>query len=350
LAQLDKPTGAAQGSLALAGSGLPSHRNTNPITTDPKALPFQVIALDFVTKLPVSEGYDSILTITNHNCSKASILILCNESITAEETAELYTKHVVPHYGISTKVISDRDPCFCANVTKEICRIFHIKQNISSANHPQTDGQSERTNQTMEQFLWTVTSKDQKDWARWTPLAQYVKNSWVNSTVKKTPYKLILGYTPHIHQPLRPTTLPGLTNRMEQLKQHHLEAQEAIKNAQQQLVKESNFKPFKIGNRVWLERTNLNLPYITKKLAPRRYGPFKVVTKISDVTYRLELPPTWKIHDSFHASLLTPYKETEKHGPNFLEPPSDIIDGEPEWEVKKIMGHWLYQNQKQYLI
>jgi hypothetical protein len=83
-----------------------------PITTNPEALPFQVIALDFVTKLPISKGFDSILTITDHDCSKASILILCNESITAEGTAELYAKHMVLHYGIPTKVILDRDPCF----------------------------------------------------------------------------------------------------------------------------------------------------------------------------------------------------------------------------------------------
>jgi hypothetical protein len=64
----------------------------------------------------------------------------------------------------------------------------------------------------------------------------------------------------------------------------------------------------------------------------------------------LELLPTWKIHDSFHASLLTLYKETEKHGPNFLELLPDILDGEPEWEVEKLMGHWLYRNKKQYLV
>jgi hypothetical protein len=98
------------------------------------------------------------------------------------------------------------------------------KQNISSANHPQTDGQSERTNQSMEQYLQTVTGKDQRDWARWIPLAQYVKNSWVNSTTKKTPYDLILGYTPQIHQPTHTSTLPGVTNCMEQLKKHRQEA------------------------------------------------------------------------------------------------------------------------------
>jgi Chromo (CHRromatin Organisation MOdifier) domain len=115
-------------------------------------------------------------------------------------------------------------------------------------------------------------------------------------------------------------------------------------------VKESNFKPFQVNDRVWLEGTNLNLPYLTKKLAPRRFGPFRVVAKISDIAYRLELPPKWKIHDSFHASLLTPYKEMEKHGPNILEPPPDIIKGEPEWEVEQILDHQQIQNKTQYLI
>ena len=108
-----------------------------------------------------------------------------------------------------------------------------------------------------------------------------------------------------------------------------------------------------IGSKVWLEGTNLKLPSnMTPKLSPRRYGPFEVVSQISHVAYRLRLPPTWNIHDVFHASLLTPYKETEQHGPNFLEPPPEIIEGEPEWEVERILqertfGRW---KKKQYLV
>jgi hypothetical protein len=86
------------------------------------------------------------------------------------------------------------------------------------------------------------------------------------------------------------------------------------------------------------------------KLAPRWYGPFKVAARISGVAYRLELPETWKIHNIFHASLLTPYKETEKHGPNFLEPPPELVEGEPEWEVEQILGDWTYWRKKQFLI
>jgi len=76
------------------------------------------------------------------------------------------------------------------------------------------------------------------------------------------------------------------------------------------------------------------------KLAPRWYGPFRVATEVSDIAYCLELLSGWKIHNVFHASLLTPYNETQKHGPNFLEPPPDLINGEEEWEVKQIIGHW----------
>src|SRR5882672_5062633 len=167
---------------------------------------------------------------------------------------------------------------------------------------------------------------------------------------RKTPYELILGYTPNIHQPNRATSVPGITKRLEQIKEHRLAVQQVLEQAQQWLIKETKYKPFNEGDKVWLERTHLRLPYDTMKLAPRQYGPFKVAAKISDVAYWLKLPDTWKIHNVFHASLLTPYKDTDKHGPNFLEPPPDLIDGEEEWEIKKILGHRTYRKKKQYLI
>jgi len=92
------------------------------------------------------------------------------------------------------------------------------------------------------------------------------------------------------------------------------------------------------------------MPYKTAKLSPKWYGPFRVATRISNTSYQLNLPLTWKIHPVFHATLLTPYKETKAHGPNFLEPPPDIIEGKPEWEVEKILAEQRYHNQHQYLI
>jgi hypothetical protein len=170
---------------------------------EPTALLFQVIALDFVTNLPTSQGYDSILTVTNHDCSKVSFLIPCNKTITAKETAELYAQTIVPHYGLPTQIISDCDPCFCSKFITTLCKSFNIHQNMSTMNHPQTNRQSECNNQQMEQGLCVLTSKQPQDWAKWLPIVQYTKNPWINSTMKKTPFKLILGYTPTIQQPRR---------------------------------------------------------------------------------------------------------------------------------------------------
>jgi Integrase zinc binding domain len=130
-----------------------------PITMNPTALLFQVIALDFVTDLPTSQGYNSILIVINHNCSKAAFLIPCNKTITAKETAELYTRTIVPHYGLPMQIISDCNPCFCSKFITTLCKTFDIHQNMSTMNHLQTNRQSECTNQQMEQGLRILTSK-----------------------------------------------------------------------------------------------------------------------------------------------------------------------------------------------
>jgi hypothetical protein len=113
-------------------------------------LPFQTIAVDFITQLLLSQGYDTILTVTDHDVSKASIFILCQESIDSKGVAKLYAFQVFPHYGIPLKIISDCNTQFDSAFTKELCRLLGIKQNISSTYHPQTDGQSKCTNQSLE--------------------------------------------------------------------------------------------------------------------------------------------------------------------------------------------------------
>ena len=82
------------------------------------------------------------------------------------------------------------------------------------------------------------------------------------------------------------------------------------------------------------------------KLSPKRYGPFKITKKLSHVVYQLCIPQQWKIHNVFHTSLLTPYKEMEEHGPNYHEPPPDIIEGKLEWEVEQIMGARCFRRAK----
>ena len=96
---------------------------------------------------------------------------------------------------------------------------------------------------------------------------------------------------------------------------------------------------FKCGDQVWLEATNLKFPHQKTKLLPKRYGPFTITKEISPVAYQIRLPPSWNIHNVFHASLLSPYHETTTHGPNFSQPPPDLIKGEEEYKVERIVSH-----------
>jgi len=188
----------------------PNHPPLFPILPTEDAQPFETIAMDFIMKLPQSGGYDTILTIMDTDCSKASIFIPCHKAIDSEGVTLLYVNHIIPHYGIPQKIISDQDVRFISKFSSELCHLLSIKQNISMAYHPQTDGASERTNQTLEQYLRIFCSTQQNNWHAWLPLAQYTKNSWPSATMKKILFDLLIGYTPQIHQPTRKTDIPSI--------------------------------------------------------------------------------------------------------------------------------------------
>jgi hypothetical protein len=114
----------------------PTKAPLEPIWAKPEAMPFETVTIDSIMKLPVSQGYDSILMVTDHNCSKATIFIPCVEEILGEETAAAYAKQVFARYGLPSKIISDRDPQFASKFTRELCKLLGIQQNISTAYHP----------------------------------------------------------------------------------------------------------------------------------------------------------------------------------------------------------------------
>ena len=319
-----------------------------PITLDTYHIPFTSIAMDFIVRLPLLDSYDTILTITD-TFSKASIFIPCNETINAEQTAKLYTTYVLPHYGLPHRIISDRDPRFTSMFSRELCRALGITQNISTAYHPQTNGQSERTNQRLEQYLRIFVDYHQQNWVSLLPLAQYTLNSWPNATTKKAPFELILGHIPKVHQSIRPFKSPSAEIRLQQLKQACEEAKEALQKAAD-LVLPTHFEPYQKGDKVWLEGRNLTTTHPSSKLAPRRYGPFPITRVVSRTSYQLGLPPQWKIHNVFHATLLTPYKETTLNGQSYQEPVPDLINGQPEWEVELILKVRRRRNQLQFLV
>jgi Integrase zinc binding domain len=319
-----------------------------PITPKEQAPPFATIALDLIMDLPESQGHDSILTITNHDCTKAAVFLPCSKTITGEGVAQLYVDHVFPHFGVPRKVISDRDPRFTGKFIRELCKQLRIEQNISMAYHPQTDGQSERTNQWLEQYLRVYGNFQQNNWAALLPLAQFVHNSWPSDVTKRTPFDLLMGFMPKLWITKTALTLPEVERRKEWLQISRDCAQEAIKKAQSMVMKHNKqqrghkaYKPYKEGDLVWLDGKNLHTSHPVAKLAPKHWGPFKVIDVINPVSFCLEIPIQWKqkkIHPVFHASLLSPYKEMEEHGTNYPEPPPDLIEGEEEYEVEEILG------------
>ena len=123
------------------------------IPGNPFMHPFNVIALDLITQLPKVNGHDAILTIMDQGCSRAATFIPCNTTITGEGVVLLYLKHLFPWFGVPSKVISDRDPCFTSHFTWALTTKLGIGWNISMAFHPQTDRLTECKNQWIEQYL-----------------------------------------------------------------------------------------------------------------------------------------------------------------------------------------------------
>jgi hypothetical protein len=330
----------------------PTKAPLRPIYPKPEAMPFETIALDFITKLPESQGYDLILTITNHDCTKAAIFIPCREEINAEGTAALYIQHIFAHYRLPQKVISDQDPQFVSKFMQEVCHITGIEHNPSTAYHPRTNGQSERSNQWVETAIRFISNYHQTNWAPYLPIAQFAHNNWPSDTTRKSPFFLLMGYHPRADWISVPSPLPQVTLHLKQLKQAREVAKQMMIKAQQSWVKHRDMPKYKEGDQVWLEGKNLCINQPTAKLVPRRHGPFKVVQVMSPVTYCLELPMQWSIHPVFHIDLLTPYHKTITHGPNYQCPLPNLVDGEEEYSVEKILDSQQFGRKQhlQYLV
>jgi hypothetical protein len=232
------------------------------------------------------------------------------------------------------------------------CKVTGVKHAPSTAYHPRTDGQSERSNQWLETAIRFITDQKQKNWAPYLPIAQFAHNNWPSDTTRKSLFFLLMGFNLRADWIHATSPIPKVTLRLEQLKEARIQARDAMVKAQQSWVKHRDTPKYKEGDLVWLEGKNLRINQPTAKLVPRRHGPFKITQVMSNVNYRLELPTQWSIHPVFHIDLLTPYKETVMHGPNFTRPTPELVDGEEEYSVEKILDsrHFGRRRRLQYLV
>lgn len=162
--------------------------------------PWVDISLDFVTGLPASRGSNAVLMVVDR-FSKMRHLIPCTtdeHGTTAEETARLLITHVWKLHGLPDSMVSDRGPQFIASVWQLICTMLKIKAKLSTAFHPETDGQSEIANQEMERYLRTYVNYQQDNWAEWLPMAEYAANACVSSSTEVSPFMINYGFEPRM--------------------------------------------------------------------------------------------------------------------------------------------------------
>ena len=327
-------------------------RPKNQVPLQPNQVPtdvWGVITMDFITDLPNSQGYDSLFVVVDR-LSKATIVTPCTKTITAEETSKLYMDNVWRRTGLPRQVISDRGPQFASKVMQEVWNKLGVKSTMSTAFHPQTDGETERVNQELEQYLRVFGNFQQDNWVELIPFMEFAHNARQHSATGKSPFEIWYGFQPEFIPPVNFTTkIPNVEDRLRTLDQVRSEVTAALKVAAE-IMKRSKVSTathvFKPGDQVWLEGTNVHTTHPKAKLAPRRHGPFKVVSTWG-VNCKLQLPKTWRIHPVFHSSLISPYKETTAHGPNFTRPPPEIVQGEDDhYEVESVLQSKVSPNKK----
>ena len=209
-------------------------------------------------------------------------------------------------------------------------------------------------NQEIEAYLRIYCSNHPETWTDHIPLMEFAHNVNIHSATRASPFKLLYGFDPITlpHDLETKSSIPSVSDRLKELSNQRKEAQAALELSRNVMIRFTTrkFTPFTPGQKVWLEATHLNTPNRSSKISPKREGPFQIKNKLSDLVYELKLPHQWRIHPVFHASLLTPFKQTEEHGPSFAQPPPDIIEGEEEYEIEAILAHRGKGARQQFLV
>ena len=321
--------------------------------------PWRSISMDFITDLPPSgeekNPYDSVLVVVDR-FTKLGRFTACRKTINAPELADLLLKHTFKDFGFPDDIVSDRGSVFTSEYWSELCFHMKIRRKLSTAFHPQTDGQTEALNKILEAYLRAYCNYRQDDWEEWLAYAEFAYNRSEHSATHMSPFKAMYGF-----EPRGPDGIQEQTNNDEQATPDgRLRLISALRDSLiRQLTKakddQARFynrrrkdKVYAPGDDVMLSAKNLRTMRPSKKLDDKYYGPFTVVEAVGNNAYRLKLPPSYQIHDVFHVSLLEPYRVREGEAPT--RPPAILVDDQFEWEVDEILDDKVRYRKKQYLV
>jgi transposase InsO family protein len=157
--------------------------------------PWSVITKDFVSGLPKSGGKDVLMVVID-KFTKYCHLLTLSHPFKAAEVAQIFLDSVYKLHGLPSSIITDRDPLFTSCFWQELMKALNVKLNFSTSYHPQTDGQSERLNQCIENYLRCMAFQRPKKWAKWVPMAEWWYNTNFHTAIKTTPFEALYGYTP----------------------------------------------------------------------------------------------------------------------------------------------------------
>jgi len=272
--------------------------------------PWSHISADFITKLPLAQGYDAILVVCNH-FSKIVHFIATTEKTSAEGLAKLFRDHIWKLHGLPESIISDRGVQFAVGMMKELNNLLGIQTKLSTAYHPQTDGQTERINQKLEQYLRVFIDHRQEQWPDWLGTAEFAYNNKIHTSTKTLPFKANYSQNPRMEFEGRKTGKYKATGKfVEKMKKIQEEAKAALGKAQEEMKRfgdrrRGKREEYKVGDLVLLSTKDLKWQMKgrrSEKLTKRFVGPYKVKGIVSSNTIELELPNSIKIHPVVNVS------------------------------------------------
>lgn len=319
---------------------------------------WESISMDFITQLPPTKNkYDSITVFVDRLTKRVHF----TPSFTSDDAlavAKIFIKEIFKQHGLPKSIVSDRDPKFTSRFWKELCNLLGIQLKMSTAQHPETDGQTERANRSLEEMLRHYVSYAQDDWDEHLPILEYAYNNSIHSSTKLTPFfadngrnpsSTILPNSSYSHVP----KASELVTQLESIRQRVIVLLEKAQLRQRKYADQNRKEEeFNINDLVLLKNTNIN-PEVytnssTKKLLPKYSGPYKIIEKIGKVAYKLELGDKIRAHPVFHVSVLRKYFQDQSRKFNPVDP--IIINNEVEYEVEDILDSRNYRKKKQYLV
>ena len=275
--------------------------------------PWEIIGVDFIVSLPSSQDCSCIMVVSDH-LTKMIHLVPCSDVPSADLTAKLLLFNVFRYHGFPKTIVSDHGSQFSSEFWTSLCSALHIQPNLATAHHQQSNGQIERANAVVEQYLRCYCSSAQNEWCYYLPLCEFAYNNSLHQSIGVSPFYANFGFNPNSIIDSPPILLKDnasvLTRdwsaHFQSLQAHLVKAKEDFKKYND--LKKQHGPNFNINNKVWLKRYYFtNEP--AKKLASQYLGPFRITEKLKRMNYRLELPSNLHLHPIFHISQLEPYVE-----------------------------------------